>query len=204
MQALSTVEDYNKDYTALLLNCYVKMKQRDKIQELIDMSEALQSGESIFDIDTAIEVCRQQEETLGQAEYLALKSKNYKLYVQIQIENKHDYTSALEVIDTKITNIKDKVGCLQQYVSKLLKHKHDSSKKIEEKEIRNAIVQKQNQQKKILEMVQQIAWALVDFTKHDKKFERPENKEKFTLKSHQKVRIEDLLQIFIDDLELVK
>lgn len=63
------------------------------------MSEALQSGESIFDIDTAIEVCRQQEETLGQAEYLALNSKNYKLYVQIQIENKHDYSSALEVID---------------------------------------------------------------------------------------------------------
>lgn len=59
------------------------MKQRDKIQELIEMSEALQSGESIFDIDTAIEVCRQQEETLSQAEYLALKSKNYKLYVQI-------------------------------------------------------------------------------------------------------------------------
>lgn len=53
-------------------------------------------------------------------------------------------------------------------------------------------------------MVKNIAWALVDYTKHDKKFENQNNKEKFTLKSHQKVRIEDLLQIFIDDLELVK
>jgi hypothetical protein len=81
------------------------MKQKDKIQELIEKSETLQSGESIFDIDTAIEVCRQQDETLGQAEYLALKSKNYKLYVQIKIENRRDYISALDIIDNKITNL---------------------------------------------------------------------------------------------------
>jgi hypothetical protein len=56
--------DYNKDYTALLLNCYVKMKQKEKISELIEKSKSQNSGESIFDIDTAIEVCRQQEETL--------------------------------------------------------------------------------------------------------------------------------------------
>ena len=27
----NVVNDYNKDYTALLLNCYVKLKQNDKI-----------------------------------------------------------------------------------------------------------------------------------------------------------------------------
>ena len=63
--------DYNKDYTALLLNCYVKNKQQVKIQELIKKSETASSGDSIFDIDTAIEVCRQQEETLDQAEALS-------------------------------------------------------------------------------------------------------------------------------------
>ena len=31
--------DYNKDYTALLLNCYVKMKQKAKIADLIKKSE---------------------------------------------------------------------------------------------------------------------------------------------------------------------
>jgi len=31
MQNINTMGDYNKDYTALLLNCYVKMKQKDKI-----------------------------------------------------------------------------------------------------------------------------------------------------------------------------
>jgi len=44
----------------------------------------------------------------------------------------------------------------------------------------------------------------VDYTKHNKKFELPQYKEKYALKQHQKVRIEDLLQIFVDDLELVK
>jgi len=91
--------DYNKDYTALLLNCYVKMKQKDKISELIKKSESQHQGDSIFDIDTAIEVCRQQEETLDQAEQLADKSKNWKLLVQIKIENRHDNIGALNIID---------------------------------------------------------------------------------------------------------
>ena len=42
----------------------------------------------------------------------------------------------------------------------------------------------------------------MDYTKHNKKFELPQYKEKYALKQHQKVRIEDLLQIFVDDLEL--
>lgn len=58
------------------------MKQNDKISELISKSNSAQ-GDSIFDIDTAIEVCRQQTETLDQAEKLAEQSKNYKLLVQI-------------------------------------------------------------------------------------------------------------------------
>jgi hypothetical protein len=38
IQNVNTLGDYNKDYTALLLNCYVKMKQNDKISELISKS----------------------------------------------------------------------------------------------------------------------------------------------------------------------
>lgn len=49
--------DYNKDYTALLLNCYVKLKQKDKIDDLIAKQSNNQS-DSIFDVETAIEVCR--------------------------------------------------------------------------------------------------------------------------------------------------
>jgi len=132
--------DYNKDYTALLLNCYVKNKQQVKIQELIKKSETASSGDSIFDIDTAIEVCRQQEETLDQAEALSEKSKKFKLLVQIKIENRHDNQAALNIIDQKIHNLKEKVECLQQYVPKLLKTKQ--SKNIAETVDRKAIAEK--------------------------------------------------------------
>ena len=56
--------DYNKDYTALLLNCYMKKEQFDKIKELIDRANASQKKDggsktvTIFDAATAIEVCR--------------------------------------------------------------------------------------------------------------------------------------------------
>jgi hypothetical protein len=33
-----TQVDYNKDYTALLLNCYMKRESYDKIKELIDQA----------------------------------------------------------------------------------------------------------------------------------------------------------------------
>ena len=72
------------------------MKQKDKIEELIKKCESFivhedSAGEhSIFDIETVIEVFRQQEETLGEAEALAESSKNYNLLVQIIIENRHD------------------------------------------------------------------------------------------------------------------
>jgi len=68
--------DYNKDYTALLLNCYVKTKMTEKIYHLIDKASQANQGnrDSIFDFATAIEVCRQQKDTLDQAEELATKS----------------------------------------------------------------------------------------------------------------------------------
>lgn len=49
-----------KDYTALLLNCYVKMKMNDKINELTSNLEK----EVSFDIKTLIEICRKHEDTL--------------------------------------------------------------------------------------------------------------------------------------------
>jgi hypothetical protein len=184
MQNINTMGDYNKDYTALLLNCYVKMKQKDKIQELIKKSEQQQhSGESIFDIDTAIEVCRGQPETLEQAEALAEKSKNFKLLVQIKIENRHDNASALNIIDKQINNLKEKVQCLQQYVPKLLKSR-DSKE--------DDYLTRRDQSQRILKIVKDIAKALVEYTKHKKVF-MSEAFKKFSLKANQKVRIEDLL-----------
>jgi hypothetical protein len=59
-QNTQTLVDYNKDYTALLLNCYVKTENKKKVAELVEKAK---SGK-LFDVATAIEVCRQQEETM--------------------------------------------------------------------------------------------------------------------------------------------
>jgi hypothetical protein len=63
-------------------------------------------------VATAIEVCRQQEDTLDQAEQLAFRSKQWSLLVQINIENRKQPGKALEIIDKSITNLKEKVECL--------------------------------------------------------------------------------------------
>lgn len=60
--------DYNKDYTALLLNCYMKKEQFDKISELIKNDK---NKVTIFDAATAIDVCRQNPKTLVEATKLA-------------------------------------------------------------------------------------------------------------------------------------
>ena len=110
---MSSLADYNKDYTALLLNCYVKTKKPEKISQLIEKAATTANGkETIFDVATAIEVCRQQEDTLEQAEQLAIKSKQWGLLVQIKIENRKEPAKALEIIDKNITNLKEKVECL--------------------------------------------------------------------------------------------
>ena len=48
---------YNKDYTALLLNCYVKKDKKEAITEFLKIKKS--TDRPIFDVDTAIEVCRQ-------------------------------------------------------------------------------------------------------------------------------------------------
>ena len=82
--------DYKKDYTALLLNCYVKTENFDKIEDLIvkitgkplkkEASKAekkpsiyanIELRKIIFDEETAIEVCRSQESTRRFAIHLA-------------------------------------------------------------------------------------------------------------------------------------
>ena len=51
--------NYNKDYTALLLNCYVKKEKFQAIQEFVNQDVNKDSKALSFDVATAIEVCRQ-------------------------------------------------------------------------------------------------------------------------------------------------
>jgi hypothetical protein len=58
--------DYSKDYTALLLNCFVKKEQFGEIKAFIDRAITDQKDKNkknkmIFDVTTAIEVCREHK-----------------------------------------------------------------------------------------------------------------------------------------------
>lgn len=80
------------DHTTLLLNCYAKLKDVDKLEKFIKSP-----GDLKFDLDTAIAMCRQGG-YYDQAAYLARKHGEYDLVVDILVEDSKAYAEALEFI----------------------------------------------------------------------------------------------------------
>ncbi|PUU79070.1 hypothetical protein B9Z19DRAFT_1082628 [Tuber borchii] len=71
------------DHTTLLLNCYAKLKDIEKLEKFIKVS----SGEGLkFDVDTAIAMCRQAG-YYEQAVYLAERQGEHEAVVGILVEN---------------------------------------------------------------------------------------------------------------------
>ncbi len=80
------------DHTTLLLNCYAKLKDIEKLEKFIKAP-----GEPNFDIDTAITMCRQGG-YYEQAAYLATKHGEHDVVVDILIEDSKVYDAALAYI----------------------------------------------------------------------------------------------------------
>lgn len=80
------------DHTTLLLNCYAKLKDVDKLEEFIK-----QPGDLKFDLDTAIIMCRQGG-YYDQAAFLARRHDEHGLVVDILIEDLKKYAEALAYI----------------------------------------------------------------------------------------------------------
>lgn len=80
------------DHTTLLLNCYAKLKDVDKLEAFIKSP-----GDLKFDLDTAISMCRQGG-YFEQAAYLAQKHGETDLVVDILIEDSKKYSDALDFI----------------------------------------------------------------------------------------------------------
>ncbi|OTA88593.1 hypothetical protein M434DRAFT_398962 [Hypoxylon sp. CO27-5] len=80
------------DHTTLLLNCYAKLKDVDKLEKFIKSE-----GDLKFDLDTAITMCRQGG-YFEQAAYLATKHGENDLVVDILIEDSKHYAEALDFI----------------------------------------------------------------------------------------------------------
>ena len=81
------------DHTVLLLNCYAKTKDIDKLEAFIKSP----NKEIQFDLDTAISMCRQGG-YFDQAAYLARKHSEHDIVVSVLIEDLHKYAEALEYI----------------------------------------------------------------------------------------------------------
>jgi tetratricopeptide (TPR) repeat protein len=80
------------DHTTLLLNCYAKLKDIDKLERFIKSP-----GDLKFDLDTAISMCRQGG-YFDQAAYLATKHGEHEIVVDILIEDSRKYREALDYI----------------------------------------------------------------------------------------------------------
>jgi hypothetical protein len=80
------------DHTTLLLNCYAKLKDTEKLDAFVKAP-----GEIKFDLDTAIAMCRQGG-YFEQAAFLARKHGEHELVIDILIEDSHEYATALKYI----------------------------------------------------------------------------------------------------------
>ncbi|KAM3367069.1 hypothetical protein ACQJBY_015998 [Aegilops geniculata] len=85
----------SKDHTTLLLNCYTKLKDVEKLNHFIKDEDGV--GEIKFDVETAIRVCR----AAGYHEhamFVAKKAGRHELYLKILLEDLARYDEALQYI----------------------------------------------------------------------------------------------------------
>ena len=95
IEYLEELHEHHKataDHTTLLLNCYAKLKDIDKLEKFIKSP-----GDLKFDLDTAISMCRQGG-YYDQAAYLATKHGEHEIVVDILIEDSKKYSEALKYI----------------------------------------------------------------------------------------------------------
>lgn len=95
IEYLEELHEHHKataDHTTLLLNCYAKLKDIEKLEKFIKSP-----GDLKFDLDTAISMCRQGG-YYDQAAYLATKHGENELVVDILIEDSKQYEEALAFI----------------------------------------------------------------------------------------------------------
>jgi len=119
LQALHRKGLASEDHTTLLLNCYTKLKDGAKLDEFILSKE---DKDIDFDVDIAINVCRQAGYT-KHAVALAERHHNHDLFLKIVIENDAEYKKALTYISNLPTKEAEKQ--MKNYGSILVKHAPD-------------------------------------------------------------------------------
>ena len=101
----------------MLLNCYVKQQKIESLSHFLSESSV---ESDLFDIETAIKVCRELNHT-DLAMKLALQKKQDELYLKILIEDKKDYEKALEHIKNQV-ELEEKENFVLEFGQELMKH----------------------------------------------------------------------------------
>lgn len=115
LEALHAAKLSNSDYTTLLLNCYAKLKQQDKLRKFIQ-----EEGEHPIDLKIAVALCRQAG-YFDEAISVTAKHKNHVLCLGITIEDKKDYKAALAYI-RKLADPGDVGNLLNRFGRELMSH----------------------------------------------------------------------------------
>ncbi|RXK35794.1 vacuolar membrane protein [Tremella mesenterica] len=118
----------NPDHTTLLLNCYTKTSDRERLDAFIKTearrSDGSETEQLPFDLDTAIRVCRQAG-FYEHASYLASRYGRHEDFLRIQIEDAEEYKDALRYLRSlKPESCQEN---LVRYGQTLLQHEPEST-----------------------------------------------------------------------------
>eukprot|EP00727_Mastigamoeba_balamuthi_P012483 m51a1_g7858 putative vacuolar protein sorting-associated protein 11 homolog (936) ;mRNA; r:250849-254074 len=83
----------NTDHTTLLLNCYTKLKDVEKLEQFLKTD----AKEANFDVETAIKVCRQAGYHTHALE-LSRRYEQHDWYVRIELDDLGHHAAALEYL----------------------------------------------------------------------------------------------------------
>ncbi|TKY89951.1 hypothetical protein EX895_001249 [Sporisorium graminicola] len=143
LQELHAQNLASSDHTTLLLNCYTKLKDVASLDKFIKRPHAKASAENAdddavdadgaaaedrdelpFDLETAMQVCRQAG-YFGHAAYLAKRYGEHREYLRIQIEDAKDYRDALLYV--RGLEAQDAITSMAQYAKTLLSELPDET-----------------------------------------------------------------------------
>ncbi|KAM3308377.1 vacuolar protein-sorting-associated protein 11 [Capsicum chacoense] len=108
----------SKDHTTLLLNCYTKLKDVEKLNEFIKSEDGV--GEQKFDVETAIRVCRAANYH-EHAMSVAKKAGRHEWYLKILLEDLGRYEEALQYISS--LELSQAGVTVKEYGKILIEHK---------------------------------------------------------------------------------
>ena len=193
-----STEEEMKDYTALLLNCYIKQRKTKEFEKFVE-----QSNEKV--IETAIEVAKEQQQ-LELALNIAEKSKNTDFLIQIYLEIQCDYDKAISELE-KEENKEKHFNLICKYGSVFLDKRAELTIGILKKIVQQLIAMKVNDPTKVDEVTKKYEKLIVSVFSNQ---EGKENLKRFLLyikevdHFYPPLIIHRLIEVHLDNLKYIQ